>query len=68
MTLEFFKDPLVLYYIAAVLTAWPLMQIFKRAGFSPAPVGFLVFPMIGHLIAMGWLVFRRWPALQGQKP
>jgi hypothetical protein len=67
MTLELFKDPLVLYYIAALVTAYPLVRIFKRAGFSPEPVAFLIVPMVGYLIALGALVFRKWPALQGEK-
>ena len=63
----FFKDPLVLYYISVMIVAYPFLRIFKRAGFKPTAMLFLAVPMVGYLIVLGCLVFRKWPALAGEK-
>lgn len=61
-TIDFFKMPLVQYYIAVMLTFIPLARCYERAGFKVWFVLLLGIPYFGAIIVPGILACRRWPA------
>lgn len=56
-------DPMMAYYILAVIIFWPIFKIFKRAGLSPLPAVSLAVPYVGLIIAASFLCFQKWPSL-----
>lgn len=61
----FLRDPIVLYYIFAVIIAFPVVRILARAGLEKYWAALLAVPMVGLGCVMGVLTFRRWPVLFG---
>lgn len=58
---DILANPLVQYYIAVLVMLWPMMKIFRRAGFSPVYAGWLAVPMLGYIVCAGILTFKKWP-------
>ena len=50
-----------IHFLVAVLAAWPLIRIFRRAGLAPWPVAFLLVPIFGLGIIGSILAFKPWP-------
>lgn len=57
---DWWQQPLVKYYISAVLAAYPVVRIYKRAGVGPAGVAWLVVPFGGFILTTAHLAFKRW--------
>lgn len=54
-------DSLMAYMFFAMLVFLPLMNMFRRAGFSSA-LGLLIFtPYAGLFICLGYLALKPWP-------
>lgn len=45
----------------ALLAAFPLFRICRRAGVSPWPLVFLAVPVFGFAVVGSYLAFTRWP-------
>jgi hypothetical protein len=59
----FLFDPVVKYYISAAVAFYPVMRIFRRAGFSPLGALLLLVPFFGYVLAAAALTARKWPVL-----
>jgi hypothetical protein len=49
------------YYVSALIMIWPMMVVFRRAGFRAWWALMLAVPMVGYLLCGGFLTFRSWP-------
>jgi hypothetical protein len=65
--MEYLKDPLVLYYIAAVAMVVPMVRVLRRTGLNPFYAALLFVPMLGYILAAGAVALQKWPAAGGQK-
>lgn len=66
-------DPLWQYYLFALLSLYPAVRIFKRAGLSPLHAWVLLLPWVGFMVLAMRLAFTRWPSMpvglkEGNKP
>lgn len=59
---EFAVDPGLSLFLFNIAAVWPLMRIFRRAGFSPWWALVIFVPVIGLIGVLGLLTMRRWPA------
>ncbi|ALJ34173.1 hypothetical protein D9623_00855 [Azospirillum brasilense] len=59
---EFAVDPGLILFLFNAAAVWPLMRIFRRAGFSPWWALVIFVPVIGLVGVLGLLTVRRWPA------
>ena len=53
-------DPLLEYYIFALLAFYPAMRIFNRAGMAPTGALWLALPWIGFVAIAVKLAFGKW--------
>lgn len=60
MTVEILKDPVVQYYLTALVAAVPVARTFRRAGLNPLFTLLLAAPLTGFILCMGVLAFRTW--------
>ena len=60
-------NPIIAYELFAILSAIPLVFLFRRAGLKPWPTLFVFVPLIGFCIAGSALAFPRWPVLPERK-
>lgn len=58
---EFAVDPGLVLLVFNALAVWPLARICRRAGFAPWWALLVFVPVVGLLLVMGMLTFRRWP-------
>ena len=56
-----FQLPGILVY--GLLIAVPAWRIFQRAGFEPYWSLLVFVPVVGWVLALGWLAFKDWPAV-----
>ncbi len=59
----FAVDPGLVLLAFNALAVWPLARICRRAGFAPWWAFLIFVPVVGLLLVMGMLTFRRWPSL-----
>ena len=59
-----FHDPIYQYYSFALLCAWPVVRIFRRAGLKDAYALLLIVPIAGFIACAGILALSPWPALK----
>lgn len=57
---ELLENPVVQYYLTALVAAIPVARTFKRAGLNPFFTLLLAAPMTGLILCMGVLAFRNW--------
>ena len=53
-------DPLMQYYLYALLALYPALRIFKRAGLAPTGAFLLFLPWIGFMAVAVKLAFGKW--------
>jgi hypothetical protein len=58
-------DPMVRYYIFALLALIPIVRIFDRAGFRAYWATLLVVPQVGFILCAVALALKKWP--QGER-
>ena len=58
----FAVEPGLILFVFNVLALWPLMRIFRRAGFAPWWALLIFVPVVGYVGVLGLLTLRRWPA------
>jgi hypothetical protein len=56
------------HFAVAILSAFPLYRIFRRAGLNPWPVAFVLIPVFGFAIIGSILAFTRWPLIAPRTP
>ncbi|MDD9901415.1 MAG: hypothetical protein OXT65_10580 [Alphaproteobacteria bacterium] len=61
---KYADNPLIMYYVFAVIVAYPVSRIFRRAGFPAYEAVALVLPVLGFLACAALLSLRPWPALE----
>jgi len=59
---------LVNWLLTSLLLIWPLGRIFARAGLPNWYAAVVLVPGIGVLLALGLLVFNKWPTLPPPPP
>ncbi|WP_448203618.1 hypothetical protein [Azospirillum sp. sgz302134] len=59
---EFAVDPGLVLFLFNAAAVWPLMRIFRRAGFAPWWALLIFLPVVGLVAVLGILTVRRWPA------
>ncbi len=59
---DFLNDPLVKYYISAVIALYPMARIFMRAGLRPVYAVLLAVPYIGFILCLAALARLKWKA------
>ena len=57
-----------IHFLLAVLAAWPLSRVFRRAGVPAWPVVFVLVPIFGFAIVGSFLAFKRWPLVAPRVP
>ena len=55
------NDPLVTYFIFALTTIIPVIQVFRRAGLMPGWSVLLFVPYAGLALVCGVLAIQEWP-------
>lgn len=60
MMTEWIHNPVVQYYVAALLAAFPVARIFTRAGFAFCYAILLAVPFVGFILCLAVLSFRKW--------
>ncbi len=63
----FAVEPGLILFLFNVLAVWPLMRIFRRAGFAPWWAFVIFVPVVGYIGVLGLLTLRRWPARPDRK-
>ena len=58
---DWWRQPLVKYYISVLLAAYPIWRIYQRAGVGQRGVFWLVVPFAGFILTTAHLAFKRWP-------
>ena len=58
----FAVDPGLVLFLFNAVAVWPLMRIFRRAGFAPWWALLIFLPVVGLVLVLGILTVRRWPA------
>lgn len=53
-------DPLMQYYIYALLALYPALRVFKRAGLPVSGALFLLLPWVGFMAVAVRLAFGKW--------
>ncbi|HYD67892.1 hypothetical protein [Azospirillum sp.] len=58
---NFAVDPGLVLFLFNALAAWPLARVCRRAGLAPWWALLVFVPVVGLVLVMGVLTFRRWP-------
>lgn len=58
-----YRDPLILHLMMAVLAQWPLVRLLRRAGLSRLWSLAMFVPVLGPAVTGSALVFQRWPTM-----
>lgn len=59
---EFSAHPGLVLFLFNILTLWPLVRVYRRAGLSPWLALLVFVPVLGLTLVLGLLTLRRWPA------